>query len=530
MNASAIQLACAFVLALAGLGGCAMPSTGDTPETPTVAPQARSSPPRFVSHACWHVPPAGFTATCGTVAVPENRAKPLTDANRVELAVMLLHRDGATPTSDPLLLLSGGPGDANIDRWFAAWRQYEQFKANGPGPEQYPGYEETVQQFVATFEHSLQDLTHRDLMLLDQRGTGRTEPSLDCGREAPAACYARLLDAGIDLAGYTTTANAADVNDVRLALGYEQINLWSGSYGSRLGLVVVRDFGSGIRSAVFDGISPPHINHLVAQVQMYGQTLDTLFTRCQRDPACDAAYPELEHTFYETVTGLNAQPVRLDLQDSAGTAHAEWISGDEMSQLVWQSMYYRDAIRFLPMLIDDLAHGNTAVLHDVVQRNHAMQSTADDFSEGLFYTIMCAEEAALTTPQELREAATGLNAAIRDGVLHHALDTVAQCEEWRVPPISWDDRRAVHSDVPILLFSGEFDPGTPPAFADAVLAGLRQGYHYVLPGLGHSEIFKSPCRSAVVSEFFNDPGRTPDTRCIATMPRLQFAVHPAEQP
>ena len=178
--------------------------------------------PVFTETDCWFDLPG---VVCGYLTVPEDRGDPM--GNQVELAVAIIESQSANPLPDPVIYLEGGPGGAAL-----------------------LGIESLL-------DHPL--LADRDLIMFDQRGTGFSVPSLNCyeleedeGENAVQACRDRLLDEGVNLDAYNTAATAADVNDLRLALGYEQVNLLGVSYGTKAALTTLRDFPTVIRSVVVD--------------------------------------------------------------------------------------------------------------------------------------------------------------------------------------------------------------------------------------------------------------------------------------
>jgi len=235
----------------------------------------------------------GETVECGYLIVPEDRADP--DSRDIRLAVAIFrHPDGA-PEPDPIIYLEGGPGGSPLEI------RAPNFAYFGPI-------------FAA----------NRDIILFDQRGVGFSEPALDCPAltelyldlldfeadgelltaqeildrkvEAFMAC-AEDLSAVADLSAYNTVANAADVNDLRLALGYDQVNLYGSSYGTRLALGVMRDFSEGVRSVVLDAPYGPDADIYLDTPSSFDRALTVLTKECAADDACNAAYPDLRTCF-----------------------------------------------------------------------------------------------------------------------------------------------------------------------------------------------------------------------------------------
>lgn len=279
---------------------CSRPMATPTPvptSTPTEAPPTPAVTPApqllviFEPAACpFQLPPGqieGTTVECGYLVVPENRADP--DAGTIRLAVGIFHPPGGATEPDPIIYLAGGPGGSALELL-------------------YLSFESAYQPILAA---------GRDLILFDQRGVGLSEPALDCpdahelalelldheldGEElsqeemgvlfgdAYAAC-AEDLRAVADLAAYNTAASAADVNDLRLALGYDQVNLWGQSYGTRLALGVLRHDPQGVRSVVLDSVYPPDVDMYLESPPNLDRALGALFEACAADAACGAAY------------------------------------------------------------------------------------------------------------------------------------------------------------------------------------------------------------------------------------------------
>jgi pimeloyl-ACP methyl ester carboxylesterase len=235
------------------------------------------------------------------------------------------------PAPDPVVHLSGGPGASAL----------------------------TAAPYLFTWVISPY-LANRDIVFFDQRGTGASQPALNC----PVAinpdvvsldpqlleCRDRLIQEGVNLAGYTSAESAADVDDLRRALGYAQWNLWGVSYGTRLTLAVMRDFPDGIRSVILDSTIPPQINAIVEGPAKVDGVLTTLFTGCAADRACNAAYPELRRVLYQLVAQLNRQPAPLVI-NVAGESQDITLNGNRLLVLVVQALSDTERIPALPQAI-----------------------------------------------------------------------------------------------------------------------------------------------------------------------------------
>jgi pimeloyl-ACP methyl ester carboxylesterase len=219
----------------------------------------------------------GKNVTCGFLTVPEDRSQP--QGPTIQLAVAIFKASSLHPAPDPVLVLGGGPGQALLEN-------------------QGPRYN------VGNL------LSNRDLILLDQRGAGYSQPSLRClDNETLQACHARLVKSGINLNAFTTLENAADVHDLIRALGYRQVNLEGVSYGTRLALTVMRLYPADLRSVVLNSVAPPQVNLFTSVPQAAGRAFDVLFQGCAADRSCNATYPHLQAVFYQLVADLNTTPV-----------------------------------------------------------------------------------------------------------------------------------------------------------------------------------------------------------------------------
>jgi pimeloyl-ACP methyl ester carboxylesterase len=437
---------------------------------------------------------------CGVVVVPESR-EGLSDAT-IELAIAILRTPAEDPAPDPVVYLTGGPGGAAVAE-YAAWH-----------PE--PGWWE-ISPFLST----------RDLILVDQRGTGYSQPSLDCLEdEAETDCYQRLVDEGITLAAYSTPENAADIAALRIALGYEEWNIHGSSYGTRLGLVTLDDHPEGIRSLVLAGVYPP--NKVPAYHDYMGNTfrvLDELRAACAAQEACDAAYGDIGQLLVDalrtTQEGLSPygardlwDPVFQALYDMSGVAavpRALWLAAD-------------GAIDEALELLGD-PQGGFAIDRS---RGRAVDPGGD--SDGLFNSVECREDQAFTDVEVLEAQAEEYLQAGVDELLVTLLlgdataNTENLCPLWDSGLASEDERAATVSDVPTLLLSGGFDPITPPSWGDLAAETLSSSTHVVVPSLSHGLVDVAQCVDDIVVAFLADPWSELSTDCVDEMPMPEFLL------
>ena len=460
----------------------------------------------------------GDTVDCGYLTVPEDRSDP--DTRTIRLAVAIFHPpDGATEP-DPILYLEGGPGASVLER---IWMLFDRFE---------PVLD-----------------ANRDLIVFDQRGVGFSEPVLDCPVTAELGldlmdgivdgqaltdqeAYDLLLDSFIDcgralgadadLSAYNSVASAADVNDLRLALGPEQGNLWATSYGTRLALGVLRDYPEGIRSAVLDSAYPPDVDLHVSSPANLDRSLNLLFDACAAEEACNTAFPDLRTVLFDTVRDLDADPVLTTLTNPQnGETYDAEIDGATFLSLILQLMYETEVLPAIPQFIYESSEGNLETVRLMLGQFLAIREIS---SRGMAFSVQCHEELAFGSWAELQ-------AALREFpelVTLYELSLVGRlpydvCEKWDSGRAGPEENQAVTSDLPILLMSGEFDPVTPPAWGQHAAETLENDIFVEFPGVGHGASVVPGCPQDMMIAFLDDPTRPPDGACVAGM-GIRFAV------
>ncbi|GAC1395565.1 MAG: alpha/beta fold hydrolase [Chloroflexota bacterium] len=487
------------------------------------APQslARGRAPHFVGARCPFTPGkgsvAGRTVRCGYLVVPEDRRNPSGPA--VRLAVAIFKSPSPAPAPDPIIMLQGGPGVALLQDL---------------GPAVTP------------------DLTSvlagpRDLILLDQRGTGYSRPLLLCPEFAtlkyeslntnlPAAaqigenvaaaqrCRARLTAQGIAVGAYSTASDAADVEDVRRALGYRLVNLYGVSYGTRLALAVMHSYPAGVRSVVLDSVVPAQLDTATSGARTIKGAFEALFADCAASRACNGAYPHLAQTFYATAARLDAHPVTLSVTaDSDGKTYKVLVTGATLIDITLNSLYQASIIPYVPGMIAGAAAGRYAVLSKVAGTVEFQFDRA--ISYGMYYSVQCGEEAPFTTVPKITAAVRGLPPTLRSYVLDGAVNDLRVCSTWHVPSVPKAERAPVRSAIPALILSGRYDPVTPPWTGALAARTLSRSYAYTFPGIGHGVFASGPCPESITSAFLAAPDRVPaQAACIATMHGPDFAV------
>jgi pimeloyl-ACP methyl ester carboxylesterase len=387
--------------------------------------------------------------------------------------------------------------------------------AGGPGQgarESYPG--------VATAFRDL--LRDRDVILVDQRGTGGSHPldcrtaeietgpgaaSADAARKAAAACLAQL---DVDPTHFTTTDAVADLDDVRASLGAERINLVGVSYGTRLALEYLRRHPDRTRSVVLDGVVPPTL----ALGADHGRNLDAAlaqyFDLCAKDRVCAERYPAPRRTLDEFLARLRKAPVRVTYRDPSSDAlRTDDLTAQRVAGVIRLYAYVPALAALLPYTLTEASAGRPERL--MAQASMIESLVGEQINLGLQLAVTCTEDAPL-----LERAGTR-----RDSLLgeNFAAAVVEQCESWPRGRMPADFHAPLRADAPALLLSGEFDPVTPPRYGDEVVAGLSHGRHIVARGQGHN-VMVVGCMPRLIGQFVRaGDASSLDVRCLDSIAR-----------
>jgi pimeloyl-ACP methyl ester carboxylesterase len=447
---------------------------------------------------------------CGTITVPESRAAGA-NGKTVTLFMVKLKSRSTMPAPDPLIYLEGGPGGSSVDTVLV-------LAGIGGGP-------------LAPI------LAKRDVIAIDQRGTGRSLPSLQCpeladgelgmlgGTMAMSAltpldlltrCRARLAGEGIDLASYRTSESADDLASARIALGHAQWNVLSASYGTRLALELMRRHPEGIRSVVLDSVWPADVDLIAESGPNFMRAMDLLFAGCSAQPTCEAAYPNLRQVLLDVVTGLDSKP--FPIATPTGTL---MLTGKIFASVLTRFLYAPITVRDIPELIFQLHDAN----YGVFQQAFGMMmdaSAGEAISMGLHYSVMCADALPLTSTARIEERAATLPPALKAPFTLGSYPEL--CQAWNVPPSPAGALQPVGSGVPTLVLSGQIDPVTPPDWGKHAAETLTHNVRFELTGEGHG-IFLTSCGSQLLGAYLADPTQPPPASCVANERALVFKTY-----
>jgi len=500
----------------------------DAPDSsPTVV--VTPGPTTFEEGPCVVPPPAGQLAgdmQCGTLTVPENRAAQ--DGRTIRLPVVVLKAIGEDTAPDPLVYLSGGPGISALQG-------------------DLPAYEDWL-------AHPIQ--LRRDMVFFDQRGTGFSEPALTCfegsedfyvalgeplsgralterARELNLACRDRLIEAGVNLSAYRSTAIVEDVAALMGALGYEEWNLYGFSYGARIALTAVRERPEGLRSVILDSPIPLQIDPGSRPA-----TLQTAFERvlsdCAAHAACGAAYPDLSARLWSVVARLNETPAAVQV-DAAGTPVVVMMTGERLVDAMYRQVSSGLHAQ-LPADIDALSSGDHAALEPYAA---SLAARWGYIADAMLISVMCAEELPFVTEEDVARGSAGVRAEIVGGLqvsgsafgvdpsgTAEDLEAVQRfCAAWDVDPADPVEDQPVTSDIPALILSGQYDPGTPPSNGMLVAETLTNSQFIEMPNAVHSVVLSYPlCALAIAAHFLDEPAAKTDTSCVDGVPTVDWKL------
>jgi pimeloyl-ACP methyl ester carboxylesterase len=512
MRSSKLAVLAAVAAAASLLSGCVAPASSGNESAspaasagyePTYEPAACPDP----NFALFPSADLGPEYECGYLIVPEDRSDP--EGASIRLAVARV--PAVSPTeANPMVYLDGGPGGSAL---VSAPGQV----ANGINAE-------------------------RDVIFIDQRGTYHSEPSLTCpeidaflaeavrlaftdaatdalSNAATTACRERLAGEGIDLAAYNTAENSHDIADLRVALGIEEWDVYSVSYGTDLALTLVRDHPEGVRSVVLDSVVPPNLSIIPEFWPAAAAAYRGLFDACAAQLACAAAYPELEREFTDTVTRLAETPLTVAIPDTGGATGATIdvvVDGYRLANAT--VLLLASGPRgwtLAPSMIHQIALGDGTAAATFVKGS---VPPADLVGLGLQWGAFCQEYVAQTDVDEVVARGKEVLPGFPDDVLRFLPQIPWGFDDCAIWDVGEDAaaRAPVESDVPFLILGGTFDAVTAVAWRDA-LTGLSNSQSVAFPGLGHQVLLQSPCPVTVMRGFLSDPDGAVDDSCVDEM-------------
>jgi pimeloyl-ACP methyl ester carboxylesterase len=459
-------------------------------------PRASSSVTPLVMAPCT-LPGVASGSQCGHLEVFEDRDR--RSGRTISIHVARLPAESGPSRSDPVFVLVGGPGQGAIAS-------------------------------AADYARLLAPLrAHRDLVFVDQRGTGGSNP-LPCdlygesvagqlGDFMPPAIVFRCRDAlavHASLSLYSTPIAMDDLDDVRQALGYDQIDIESASYGTRAALVYLRAHGSHVRSVVLRSVSPTFVKQPLHFAEDAQAALDSAFAACERDSDCHTSFPSFRQEFATVLRRLDERPARV-YGDSAsgGSRPTAMLARGPFSEKVRLMLYAPEVTKYLPYMIHRAAAGDFGPF--VAVASDMTATIANQVAVGMYLSVTCAEDVAQITPADIATSPRGT--FLGD---YRVRQQKAACAIWPRAVLPTGYAAPVQSSVPALIISSAIDPVTPPRWGDAVHATLSHSRHVVLRTASHAP--SDACVRQMVVRFIEsaDAGGV-DASCADSPKRPPFA-------
>ena len=446
-------------------------------------------------------------AKCGTLEVFEDRTAGT--GSTISLNIAVIPALSRSPKTDPLFAFNGGPGGASTDL---------ADMADGP------------------LRRIRQE---RDIVLVDQRGTGESGP-LNCASDEPDSLLfltdivtwsvnelKKCLDGyEADTRLYTTPIAMDDIDEVREALGYDQINLWGGSYGTRAALVYMRRHPQNTRAVIIDGLAPTGMRLPLHMGDDGQRALDMMWQDCAADANCAEAYGNIGAKFDSLKVRLKrnqalvgSTPDAATRQDlvhfrdpRTGEDRDMPIHWDGVAGLVRNALYKTELAALLPLIIDRAYHGD---FDPLIALAEPWAASSDKMSQGMFYSVVCTEDLPFITDAERRAYGNNFIGTFPLEVMSRI------CDFWPRGELPANYHDPIATDHPVLVLSGNLDPVTPPRWGEQVGTHLKNSRHIVVPGVGHGTNYG--CVPKLMAQFIDDADATAlDASCVDKLVRPAF--------
>jgi pimeloyl-ACP methyl ester carboxylesterase len=413
-------------------------------------------------------------ARCGSLRVPLDREHP--KEGSIDLKVAIVPALNRRSTAAPLFLLAGGPGQSAMQVYVALSSAFARINRN----------------------HAI--------VLLDQRGTGISsqqscvypedwqEPDdpMPALRKATVDCLAKL---GPQVRLYTTSVAVRDLDDVRAVLGFDQIDLYGSSYGTRVAELYMRRYPAHVHAVILDGVTYPQQAIGAETPEDAERALNLIVARCLQSPDCAATYPELQDELKSLLRQFGPQKVMVTIDDPNSGLPLEIEFNRRIFNVALRLLSYSSMqASLLPALIHEAAHGKLRPL--AAQSVMNMRQITDQLANGMQYSVICSEDEPFFAGVDRAAIAKTYQGTDMVDALHEI------CRLWPKGPVDADLHAPLHSDIPTLLLSGEADPVTPPVDAERAADGLTRHRHLILKGEGHGQL-PTGCMPIVAADFLD---------------------------
>lgn len=428
---------------------------------------------------------------CGVLEVPESWGSAATESVTLPFAI----RRAKSPHPDSVAFLIGGPGGTNI------------------------GY---VPLIAPSF-----DTIDRDIVFLERRGAGFSQPSLTCSAELSREkltdlegikrCADTLRAQNVDLDAFGTTAAARDLEALRKLLGVRQWDLFGASYGTAHALEVMREFPQSVRVAVLDSPLPPGADPFSEQTAHRLSSLSQVFDTCSNERECAAKFPHLRERFLQAVSSLDAQPLEVD---------GMRLDGAMLLQFAVDALESSYTVQRLPLAIHASATRDVKLLQSVIAPPAGSEAAVaivppekSRIALGLWLSVECSERAAFARAAPA-DSCKDWPAGVCQRLDSQLMDLRKACEVWPAKRASPRIQEPVTSDIPTLIFTGEFDPVTPTVWGHLAAKTLKNSRVLSVPGAGHT-VAQEPCPMTIIRALYENALIPTDFSCLDA-PRPPF--------
>jgi pimeloyl-ACP methyl ester carboxylesterase len=427
---------------------------------------------------------------CGKLSVFENRQT--RTGRQIDLNVVVLPALDQQHKEAPLFDLAGGPGIASTSAaldYTTALRDYRR---------------------------------HRDVILVDQRGTGESNP-LHCTnndphylREMYSIRYVddcrRTLERVADLTQYTTPIAMDDLDDVRAWLGYDRINLISLSYGTRAALVYLRQHPEHVRSVILMGVAPTDARMPMYHTRNAQRAIELLFAECAADAACNKEYPRVGVEFSQLLKTLANHPAKVIYQASETAKEIDVeIRRDEFAEALRAQLYTPPGARGVPFIIHQAARGDFKPFLKLIIPKDSSTAAPAFIADGMYLSVTCAED----VPFINTAAAKRMNRGTFFGN-YRVEQQQRACAHWRRGSVPPGYEKPVESTAPVLIIAGYMDPVTSPDWAQEAAAHLPNSKFWLIRHHAHVPVGLTnfECFDRVLMKFLDDADtKNIDTSC-----------------
>lgn len=458
--------------------------------------QAQESPTIPLSYC--HISNLSQEVLCGSYTVEENRKAP--NGRTIDLQIAVIPAVSEAKEADPLVLFAGGPGQG----------------ARAMG------------RFVRMSFRGINET--RDIVLIDQRGMGDSRP-LTCempdmqltemDTESMQQMYADMVtdcasNIDADVTQYTQDIANEDIHEVLVALGYDQVNLYGASWGTRSALLYANQFPEQVRTVIVDGTAP-----LSNKVPLYftrdaQKTINLMLQDCRNDESCNSTFVDLEQRFNQYLSDFPEDGVKVTLPDPNTAKMTEATIGkDAVISAIRTILYSPDLSRMLPVVIERLIENDLRPLAGIM-------SAAGDagMTLGATLTILCSEEYPRFTETEMATEAMG---GFEAGTFARLMGE--SCKLWPKAPLPEIYTQKLEQAMPTLILSGALDPVTPAYWGDEMKVHFPNNLHLVAPNAGHN-VAPVGCTDDLMTDFVKAASyENIDAECLNDIKRPTFFLN-----